>query len=95
MAGKARPSLRAKTLYNVEHSNLSKTDKVCIKTVFERYVEVVRCSECKYRASDECPLYSEEDIWWDGDGYMERDTIIHDNTTDNGFCDSGKRKESE
>jgi hypothetical protein len=40
MAGKARPSLRAKTLYNVERSNLSKTDKECIKAVFERFEEV-------------------------------------------------------
>lgn len=35
MAGKARPSLRRKTLYNVEHSNLNKTDKECIKAVFK------------------------------------------------------------
>lgn len=35
MPGKARPSLRAKVLYNVEHSSLNKTDKECIKAVFE------------------------------------------------------------
>lgn len=34
MPGKARPSLRAKVLYNVEHSSLNKTDKECIKAVF-------------------------------------------------------------
>ena len=34
MPGKARPSLRAKTLYNVERSNLNRTDKECIKAVF-------------------------------------------------------------
>jgi hypothetical protein len=37
MAGKTRPSLRTKTLQNVDHSNLSITDKECIHQVFERY----------------------------------------------------------
>lgn len=37
MAGKTRPSLRRKVLYNVEHSNLSATDKECIKAVFEKF----------------------------------------------------------
>ena len=35
MAGKCRPSLRAKTLDNVMRSNLSVTDKECIKAVFD------------------------------------------------------------
>lgn len=47
MPGKCRPSLRKKTLDNVMCSNLSQTDKDCIKAVFERYVEVVRCEKCK------------------------------------------------
>jgi predicted Zn-ribbon and HTH transcriptional regulator len=61
MAGKARPSLRKKTLYNVEHSNLSKTDKECIKAVFERFEEVKHgyWKECfedwrKQIVGDEC-----------------------------------------
>ena len=37
MPGKCRPSLRAKTLYNVMRSDLSETDKRCIKAVFERF----------------------------------------------------------
>ena len=37
MAGKCRPSLRAKTLENVNHSNLSQTNKDCIAEVFKRY----------------------------------------------------------
>ena len=37
MAGKTRPSLRAKTLMNVGSSNLSETDKQCIQSVFEKY----------------------------------------------------------
>lgn len=35
MPGKCRPSLRAKTLENVMRSNLSVTDKECIKAVFD------------------------------------------------------------
>lgn len=54
MPGKCRPSLRAKTLDNVMRSNLSTTDKECIKAVFDlndvlqrREVEpVVRCKDC-------------------------------------------------
>lgn len=40
MPGKARPSLRAKTLLNVDRSNLSITDKKCIHHVFEEFEEV-------------------------------------------------------
>lgn len=35
MSGKARPSLRRKTLENVRFCNLSDTDKKCIYAVFE------------------------------------------------------------
>ena len=35
MPGKCRPSLRAKTLENVMRSNLSVTDKECIKAAFD------------------------------------------------------------
>lgn len=48
MPGKCRPSLREKTLANVMRSNLSETDKQCIKNVFERFVDVVRCKDCKH-----------------------------------------------
>lgn len=34
--GKCSPSLRKKTLYNVERCNLSITDKTCIKAAFEK-----------------------------------------------------------
>ena len=37
MAGKTRPSLRAKTLQNVALSNLSLADKQCIQSVFEKF----------------------------------------------------------
>ena len=35
MSGKCRPCLRKKTLENVFHCNLSKTDKECIYAVFD------------------------------------------------------------
>lgn len=35
MSGKCRPSLRPKTLYNVDRSSLSTTDKECVHAVFE------------------------------------------------------------
>lgn len=48
MAGKARPSLRKKTLENVMLSNLSVTDKECIKAVFDEVDGIVRCRECEH-----------------------------------------------
>ena len=39
MSGKCRPSLRDKTLYNVERCDLSQTDKDCIKAVFDKFEE--------------------------------------------------------
>lgn len=46
MPSKARPSLRAKTLKNVERSNLSTTDKECIKAVFERFEDTNYLTWC-------------------------------------------------
>ena len=37
MPGKTRPCLRRKVLLNVDYSNLSLTDKKCIRTIFEKY----------------------------------------------------------
>lgn len=54
--------------------------------------EIVRCTECKHRHEVECPMYHEEDIEWDDDGYIERETIYHDWTEDDGYCDRGERK---
>ena len=58
-------------------------------------MEVVRCKDCKYRETVGCPMYYEENIEWDDDGYTECDTIIHDNTTDYNFCSYGERSETE
>lgn len=45
MSGKTRPCLREKTLENVKRSNLSETDKKCIKEVFKRYEEMLQNNE--------------------------------------------------
>ena len=55
-------------------------------------VEVVRWKDCKHRGEYECPMYYEEEIEWDDDGYTEADWILHDRTTDDGFCDRGERR---
>lgn len=47
MSGKARPSLRRKTLENVRFSNLSETDKQCIYAVFAEK-KPVHCKECRW-----------------------------------------------
>ena len=56
--------------------------------------ELVRCKDCVYRQTDECPMYYEE--WYEideGDGYADTDFIIHDVSKDNGFCHNGERRE--
>lgn len=56
-------------------------------------VEIVRCGECKHRETDDCPIYWMEWITIDeGDGYTDNDFIIHDYTTDDGYCNYGERK---
>ena len=56
-----------------------------------RFVEVVRCKDCKYRGDYACPMVYEQHIDYDDDGYFESDYILHDKTTDEGFCDYGER----
>lgn len=60
------------------------------------YAEVVRCKDCQHRGDDvHCPMCFEEAIEWDDDGYTEVDYVLHDHTTDDGFCDRGDRREGE
>lgn len=59
-------------------------------------VPVVRCKDCQHRGDDvHCPMCFEEQIEWDDDGYTEVDYVLHDYTTDDGFCDRGERGEGE
>lgn len=57
-------------------------------------VEVVRCKDCKHRGDFGCPMYHEEDIEWDDDGYTECEVIIHDYSRDDAFCSDGERSET-
>jgi hypothetical protein len=90
MSGKARPSLRAKTLENVKRCNLSQTDKDCIIEIFKRYetkVDIVLCKDCIHKVVTEDGEYNPDDIVCDyhmSDGFCEND-----------FCSYGKRKEDE
>lgn len=56
--------------------------------------ELIQCKDCKHRHEAECPMRHEEDIEWDDDGYIERETIYHDWTEDDGYCDRGERREA-
>lgn len=55
--------------------------------------KIIRCKDCKHRDSNDCPMYYEEWIEIDeGDGYFDTDNIIHDWTTDEGFCHCAERR---
>ena len=56
-------------------------------------VEVVRCKDCQHRGNIICPMYNEEYIRWDEDGYEEGEWVTHDYSCDNGFCHMGEREE--
>lgn len=56
---------------------------------------VVRCKDCKYRGDYGCPMYYEEYVEWDDDGYHEMEIVEHDHTVDNGFCDRGEKMDKE
>ena len=56
-------------------------------------IDLVQCKDCKHRETDDCPMYRIE--WFsidEGYGDFEDDYIIHDYTTDNGYCHYGERK---
>jgi len=57
--------------------------------------DIIRCNDCAKRNTTDCPMYFEEWIEYDDDGYLEHDYIIHDNTVDDGFCDRGEREDNE
>ena len=57
--------------------------------------EIIRCKDCKYRQTDDCPMCYGEWIEYDDDGYLDDDYIVHDNTKDDGFCDRGEMENDE
>ena len=55
-------------------------------------VPVVRCKDCKYRFTLDCPMRHEELTYDEDDGY---DWIDHDYTSDDRFCNEGARMDGE
>lgn len=67
-----------------------------IKPLPSAQPEIIRCKNCKHRDSYACPMYYEEWIEIDeGDGYFDTDNIIHDRTTDEGFCHYAELRDEE
>ena len=57
-------------------------------------IDLVQCKDCKHRETDDCPMYRIEWFFIDeGYGDFDEDYIIHDYTTDDGYCNYGERKE--
>ena len=54
-------------------------------------VPVVRCVDCKYRCTLDCPMYHTE-TYYDDDGFDDYDV---DRTDADGFCHLGERWECE
>ena len=66
-----------------------------VNVVAEWQGELVQCKDCKHRETDDCPMYWVEWLMFeDCDGYTDNNYIIHNYTTDNGYCNYGERKES-
>jgi hypothetical protein len=58
-------------------------------------IDLVQCKDCIHRETDDCPMYWVEwSIFEDCDGYTDDKYIVHDYTTDNGYCNYGERKDS-
>ena len=53
-------------------------------------MNIVRCKDCANRYTFDCPMYFEERIEWEEDGYIEVDYAEHDNTKDDYFCSCGE-----
>ena len=84
MSGKARPSLRQKTLANVMRSGLSNTDKKCIVSVFKRFDKIVYCKDCirYYQDTHYCIEHNA--------GYCGFDNVIKSKMH---YCADGVRKD--
>ena len=67
---------------------------MAVEALSSNAIQVVQCKDCKHRETDDCPMYRVE--WFsidEGYGAFEDDYIIHDYTTNNGYCHYGERKE--
>ena len=66
---------------------------MAIEALSSNAMQVVQCKDCKHRETDDCPMYWEE--WLvieDCDGYADDKYVVHDYTTNNGYCHYGERK---
>lgn len=56
---------------------------------------VVRCKDCKKRGMRFCPMaHVYEKLSVDARGIIDREYVRIDNTTDEGFCHTGERKDT-
>ena len=66
---------------------------MAVEALSSNAIQVVQCKDCKHRETDDCPMYWVEwSIFEDCDGHTDDKYIIHDYTTDNGYCHYGERK---
>ena len=49
---------------------------------------VVRCRDCTKRRSRECPMCDREELWDDGEGWID---AYRDRTEDEGYCHMGAK----
>lgn len=67
---------------------------MAVEALSSNTIQVVQCKDCKHRETDDCPMYWVEClIIEDCDGYADDKYIVHDYTTDNGYCNYGERKD--
>ena len=52
--------------------------------------QIIRCKNCKYRNTEECPMHYEEWVRHEEGGYIDSDYVAYDQTRDDGFCDRGE-----
>ena len=66
---------------------------MAIEALSSNAIQVVQCKDCKHRETDDCPMYWVEwSMFEDCDGYTDNNYIVHDYTTDDGYCNYGERK---
>lgn len=79
------------SLYRVHGFKSLVFDKEGLNILRSNNPEIVHCYECRLRQTYDCPMYHEDYVSWEEDGYIESDEIIEDNTINIGFCDRGER----
>ena len=66
---------------------------MAVEALSSNAIQVVQCKDCKHRETDDCPMYwTEWLVIEDCDGYADDKYVVHDYTTNNGYCHYGERK---